>query len=99
MFTINPDFCEIVYTYNVQSLDAGDSAITRTDKTFNIFYNNDNSPISPSAQTQVVTITATSGSSTEQSTFDVDFESPCQDKDLVTITPTTQTSGTVPESD
>jgi len=97
-FTIEPVFCQLTYTYNVQSLNAGDSAIVRNDKVFTIFYNNNDSPINPVPQTQVVTITATSGTSSEQGTFEVSFESPCQDKDLVTITATTQ-SATVPASD
>ena len=70
----------------------------RNDKTFTIFYNNNESPISPVPQVQVVTITATSGSTSEQGTFEVSFESPCQDKDLVTIIKTIQ-SGTNPASD
>jgi hypothetical protein len=63
-FTIVPDYCTIVYQYSVTSLSSGGSAIsapTGTDKTFTIFYgNNDDAPINP-VQTQTVTITATSG--------------------------------------
>jgi len=88
----------MVYTYNIQNLSAGDSAVSRNIKTFTIYYNTNDSPISPVPQTQVITITATSGSTSEQGTFVVSFESPCQDKDLVTITATTQ-SATVPASD
>ena len=85
-------------TCNIGALNAADSAITRSDKTFTIFYNNDESPISPIVQKQVVTITATSGSSTKQGTFVLNFESPCEDKDLVTITAMPQT-GVIPSSD
>ena len=65
VFTVEPEICDVVYTYDVRNLNAGDSAIVRSDKTFTIFYNNDDSPISPVAQTQLVTITATSGSESE----------------------------------
>ena len=39
-----------------------------------------------------MTITATSGAEIKTGTFELNFESPCDDKDLVTITKTTQSS-------
>ena len=51
LFTVEPSICKITLTYDVQDLNAGDSAIVRDDRTFTIFYNNDDAPISPVAQT------------------------------------------------
>ena len=67
VFTIDPDYCEITYQYSATNLSAGDSAITdpsSIDRTFTFLYTKaDDAPINPS-QTQVVTITATSGTET-----------------------------------
>lgn len=95
------------------SLTDGDgqdaSAITdpsgaQADRTFSFFYDQDVAPVAPTAQTQTVTVTATSGSlysptqprETSTATFVLSFVNPCIDPNLTTITPKTQTD---PSSD
>ena len=50
-FIVTPSYCPIYYSYVIQSLAAGDSAITQPytegDTTFTIYYNNDDAPVNP----------------------------------------------------
>ena len=99
-FTTDPAFCEITYSYNIDPLDNGLSAVTQSggDRTFQFFYDNDNTPIDATVETQLVTVTATSSSKfgvtqptiSTTDDFEVSFNDPCVVPGLVTITPTTQ---------
>ena len=72
IFSIDPSYCPLTYTYSVSDLSNGNSAITGTSitdtdlekdkQTFSFYYDADITPVYPSAQTQTVQVTATSGS-------------------------------------
>ena len=95
-FTVSPSYCPFNYSYSTTTiLDSGDSAITRTDKTFAFFYDKEISDYATAKQ--VTTVTATSYSiyntspaspATTFATFDTTFLDPCLDPDFVTITAT-----------
>ena len=61
-FQVVPNVCDLRYVYTETKFTDDDGnpayAITRSDKTFSFFYNADLSPVTPVAQTQVVTIKA-----------------------------------------
>jgi hypothetical protein len=86
-FIIEPDFCQIAYSYEIGASEKTNEAIiTRTDRTFSFFYATD---LAPLAETLSVKITATSGSmysetspETSLSTaeeFFLNFKNPCID--------------------
>ena len=96
-FTISPDYCPFTYAYGATNLASGESGLTRAGDTHSFFY----ADFAAIGQTQVVTITATSTSIygtnnapiTASDTFDVNYESPCQDHILTTLTATAQATG------
>ena len=63
-FVADPVYCKVTYSYDLGSItnNGGDtrSAVTRSDKTFSFFYDEDLAPVTPNPQTQVTQITATS---------------------------------------
>jgi hypothetical protein len=108
-YDVDPVYCLLTYIYSETKLTDGEgnadvTAISRDDKTFTFFYNKDDAPVSPVAQTQTVTVTATSDSKYETSypkksdfaTFDLIFTDPCLSSSYSSVTETTQTS---PSSD
>ena len=88
---VQPSFCPVQIDYFVPTLQNGENAITRTDETFEIYYDQDLTPI---GQTLTVSISVTAKSLypdpsdqilTEVRNFDVDFLNPCLDQDFVKI--------------
>ena len=45
LFTSDPVYCPIVYTYSETKLDSGDSAISILDRTTEYFYDKDLAPV------------------------------------------------------
>ena len=104
IFTIDPSYCPLTYTYTVSNLSNGNSAITGTSITdtateidkqsFSFYYDADITPVFPTAQTQTVQVTATSGTRYKSSpntlmasaTFALSFLNPCINTSYVTIT-------------
>lgn len=64
--SVQPDFCEINYSYSETKLANGRSAIKKlpanNDRTSVFEYTLDNSPVSPVQQIQTVTINVSTGS-------------------------------------
>jgi len=66
-FVIEPDFCQLTFTYDVTTFTDSQgnqaSAVTNNqDGTFSFFYDADDSPLRPVAQTQNVTVVGTTTS-------------------------------------
>ena len=95
-FTVDPDYCPLIYSYSETFLADGDSAlilptIANDDKTFNFSYTKD---LVPLGQIQSATVTATSTSKylplaetprVDSASFQLSFKNPCIDQDFVTI--------------
>lgn len=103
MFTSDPSYCPLIYSYSVTDLDNGESAVTSispNDRTLTFFYDSDLTPVDATTETQTITVTATSASiytyanpadlstKSNSDTFDLSFESPCDKDSLVSITET-----------
>lgn len=92
-FIVEPAYCDISVEYSISPLvsvkeGAPSSAITQTDKVFDFFYNYE---LEDLTQKQTVKVTATSGTLTEQASFDLTFKDPCTiSGSLVSITPVLQ---------
>ena len=92
-FVVEPDYCPLTYVITADTLDAGTTAITiNADSTLvSVYWDADDSPLD---QQQEVTVTATSTSKyntvnsaiTFEDKFDVTFQSPCDNEDLITLT-------------
>ena len=65
-FVADPSYCPLDYTYVETTFKnkngADTNAITRVDQKFTVSYSDDLSPVTPTKQVQVVTITAKSKS-------------------------------------
>jgi hypothetical protein len=91
-FVISPEYCPFMYSYAISEITnvAGESAITRADKTFLFSYSQSLLPVGNS---QTVTVTATSSSIysaapsvlVDSSSFDLTILNPCIDPAFVTI--------------
>jgi hypothetical protein len=95
-FTVVPSFCPLTYTYSETKLVGGedDTAISRVNKIFTFSYDKDDAPVNPVAQTQTVTVTATSDSlytatfpsKSDSASFDLTFVDPCSSSSTSSVT-------------